>query len=88
MTPVALDAGSVGGDFNSASRFGGGPLAYGVNGAAVNLNGSPLQSTSAGTQNAFGVALGVASTNPTVSMPTWAARRWASATPTSTPVRA
>ncbi|QQX88664.1 BCSC C-terminal domain-containing protein [Cupriavidus necator] len=60
VTPVALDAGSVGGDFNSASRFGGGPLAYGVNGAAVNLNGSPLKSTSAGTQNAFGVALGVA----------------------------
>ncbi|WP_420998163.1 cellulose synthase subunit BcsC-related outer membrane protein [Cupriavidus sp. 30B13] len=60
VTPVALDSGSVGGDFNSASRFGGGPLAYGVNGAAVNLAGTPLQSASAGPQNAFGVALGVA----------------------------
>ncbi|WP_454727512.1 MULTISPECIES: cellulose synthase subunit BcsC-related outer membrane protein [Cupriavidus] len=60
VTPVALDSGSVGGDFNSASRFGGGPLAYGVNGTAVNLAGTPLQSASAGPQNAFGVALGVA----------------------------
>lgn len=60
VTPVALDAGSVGGDYNSASRFGGGPLAFPVGGAPVNLNGTPLQSTSPGSQNAFGVALGVA----------------------------
>jgi len=60
VTPVALDSGSVGADFNSASRFGGGPLAYGVNGAPVNLAGAPLRSASAGPQNAFGVALGVA----------------------------
>lgn len=60
VTPVALDSGSVGSDFNNASRFGGGPLAYGVNGTPVNLAGTPLQSASAGPQNAFGVALGVA----------------------------
>ncbi|MGT2491192.1 cellulose synthase subunit BcsC-related outer membrane protein [Cupriavidus basilensis] len=60
VTPVALDAGSVGGDYNSASRFGGSPLAFPVGGAPVNLNGTPLQSTSPGSQNAFGVALGAA----------------------------
>ncbi|MDR3381158.1 cellulose synthase subunit BcsC-related outer membrane protein [Cupriavidus basilensis] len=60
VTPVALDAGSVGSDFNTASRFGGGPLAVPVGGAPVNSAGTPLQSTSAGQQNAFGVALGVA----------------------------
>lgn len=60
VTPVALDAGSVGSDFNSASRFGGGPLAVPVGGAPVNAAGTPLRSTSAGQQNAFGVALGVA----------------------------
>ena len=60
VTPVALDAGSVGSDYNSASRFGGGPLAFPVGGAPVNLANTPLKSTSAGPQNAFGVAVGVA----------------------------
>ncbi|MDF3832953.1 cellulose synthase subunit BcsC-related outer membrane protein, partial [Cupriavidus basilensis] len=60
VTPVTLDSGSVGGDYNSASRFGGGPLAFPVGGQPVNLSGAPLRSTSAGSQNAFGAAVSVA----------------------------
>jgi len=47
VTPVSLDAGSVGTDYNSAYRFGAGPL--------VALSGAP-----AGSQSAFGAAVGVA----------------------------
>jgi len=47
VTPVSLDAGSVGTDYNSAYRFGAGPL--------VALSGA-----SAGSQSAFGAAVGVA----------------------------
>ncbi|QEZ43033.1 cellulose biosynthesis protein BcsC [Cupriavidus oxalaticus] len=46
VTPVALDAGTVGSDFNNSSRFGVGPLA--------------APGASAGSQSAFGVALGLA----------------------------
>ncbi|MDF3839979.1 cellulose synthase subunit BcsC-related outer membrane protein [Cupriavidus basilensis] len=60
VTPVTLDSGSVGSDYNSASRFGGGPLAFPVGGTPVNLSGAPLRSTSAGSQNAFGAAVSVA----------------------------
>lgn len=60
VTPVALDAGNLGGDYNSASRFGGGPLAYTVPATGNNLFNQRLPSTSAGSQSAFGVALGLA----------------------------
>ncbi|WP_245002034.1 cellulose biosynthesis protein BcsC [Cupriavidus pinatubonensis] len=60
VTPVALDAGSVGADFNNGSRFGAGPLGWVVPGTSQNLFGQSLNSTSAGSQSAFGVALGVA----------------------------
>lgn len=60
VTPVALDAGNVGSDYNNASRFGGGPLAYTVPATGNNLFGVRLPSTSAGSQSAFGVAVGIA----------------------------
>ncbi len=60
VTPVALDAGNLGGDYNTASRFGGGPLAYTLPSTGRNLFNQTLPSTSAGSQSAFGVALGIA----------------------------
>ncbi|WER47315.1 cellulose synthase subunit BcsC-related outer membrane protein [Cupriavidus sp. WKF15] len=60
VTPVALDAGNVGTDFNNGSRFGAGPLGWAVPGTSQNLFGQNLKSTSAGSQSAFGVAVGVA----------------------------
>ncbi|CAG2151228.1 cellulose biosynthesis protein BcsC [Cupriavidus plantarum] len=60
VTPVAIDAGNLGGDYNSASRFGGGPLAYTLPSTGQNVFSQTLPSTSAGSQSAFGVALGVA----------------------------
>lgn len=60
VTPVVLDSGSLGGDFSSASRFGGGPWAAAMDGKAVNMDGASLRSASPGSQNAFGAAVGVA----------------------------
>ncbi|MBP0619364.1 BCSC C-terminal domain-containing protein [Cupriavidus sp. LEh25] len=60
VTPVALDAGTVGSDFNNGSRFGAGPQGWAVPGTGQNLFGQNLTSTSAGSQSAFGMALGVA----------------------------
>lgn len=62
VTPVALDAGDVGSDFNNGSRFGGGPQAWAVpnNPTPTSLTGQRLPTASAGTQSAAGVALNVA----------------------------
>lgn len=60
VTPVALDAGTVGSDFNNGSRFGAGPQGWAVPGTSQNLFGQNLNATSAGSQSAFGVALGLA----------------------------
>lgn len=60
VTPVALEAGSVGSGFSDGSRFGGGPIAWATPPGTTNVFGAQLRSASAGSQSAFGVAMGVA----------------------------